>query len=290
MAAMRRVVVTGMGIVCPLGLGVENVWKRLIDERIRHQRDPVVRRQANCRAKIAGQVPAWHQGGGEARHLRVDPGQGPARRWTASSSSPWSAATEAVEDSGWKPETEEDRCATGVMIGSGIGGLETIYEASILVHEGKARRLSPFFIPSALINLASGQVSIKYGFKGPNHSVVTACATGVHAIGDAARLIMLGDAEVMVAGGDGGRLSIRSASPASAPRARSPPRSTTRRRRPRARGTRTATGSSWARAPASSCWRSTSTPASAARRSMPRSAATACPATPIHITAPAEGP
>jgi len=111
------------------------------------------------------------------------------------------AATEAVEDSGWKPDGEEDRCATGVMIGSGIGGLETIYDASLMVRDGKARRLSPFFIPSALINLASGHVSIKYGFKGPNHSVVTACATGVHAVGDAARLIALGDAEVMVAGG-----------------------------------------------------------------------------------------
>ena len=111
------------------------------------------------------------------------------------------AATEAVEHSGWMPENEDDRCATGVMIGSGIGGLQTIFEASIQVHEGRARRLSPFFIPSALINLASGHVSIKYGFKGPNHSAVTACATGVHAIGDAARLIMLGDADVMVAGG-----------------------------------------------------------------------------------------
>ncbi len=111
------------------------------------------------------------------------------------------AASEAVEDSGWLPEAEDDRCATGVMIGSGIGGLQTIFEASIQVHEGRARRLSPFFIPSALINLASGQVSIKYGFKGPNHSVVTACATGVHSIGDAARLIMWGDADVMVAGG-----------------------------------------------------------------------------------------
>ena len=111
------------------------------------------------------------------------------------------AGAEAVEDSGWVPETEEERCATGVMIGSGIGGLETIYEASLLVHQGKAKRLSPFFIPSALINLASGHLSIKYGFKGPNHSVVTACATGVHAIGDAARLIMWGDADVMVAGG-----------------------------------------------------------------------------------------
>ncbi|MDQ2763780.1 MAG: beta-ketoacyl-ACP synthase II, partial [Pseudomonadota bacterium] len=111
------------------------------------------------------------------------------------------AGSEAVEDSGWVPETEDDRCATGVMIGSGIGGLETIYQASILVHEGKGRRLSPFFIPSALSNLASGHLSIKYGFKGPNHSVVTACATGVHAIGDASRLIALGDADVMLAGG-----------------------------------------------------------------------------------------
>ncbi len=111
------------------------------------------------------------------------------------------AAIEAVEDSGWIPETEDDRCATGVMIGSGIGGLQSIYEASVQVHEGKVRRLSPFFIPSALINLVSGHVSIRYGFKGPNHSAVTACATGVHAIGDASRLIALGDADVMVAGG-----------------------------------------------------------------------------------------
>jgi 3-oxoacyl-[acyl-carrier-protein] synthase II len=111
------------------------------------------------------------------------------------------AATEAVEDSGWTPQEDSDREATGVMIGSGIGGLQTIFEASKLVMEGKIRRISPFFIPSALINLASGHLSIKYGFKGPNHSAVTACATGVHAIGDAARLIMLGDADVMVAGG-----------------------------------------------------------------------------------------
>jgi 3-oxoacyl-[acyl-carrier-protein] synthase II len=111
------------------------------------------------------------------------------------------AATEAVEDSGWVPQSDEDQWNTGVMIGSGIGGLETIYEAAKLLHEGKMKRLSPFFIPSALINLASGHVSIKYGFKGPNHAVVTACATGVHALGDAARLIAFGDADVMVAGG-----------------------------------------------------------------------------------------
>jgi 3-oxoacyl-[acyl-carrier-protein] synthase II len=111
------------------------------------------------------------------------------------------AADEAVTDSGWVPQDEDQRCRTGVMIGSGIGGLETIHEAASLILQGKAKRISPFFIPSALINLASGQVSIRYGFKGPNHSVVTACATGVHALGDAARLIALGDADVMVAGG-----------------------------------------------------------------------------------------
>jgi 3-oxoacyl-[acyl-carrier-protein] synthase II len=111
------------------------------------------------------------------------------------------AADEAVTDSGWVPQDEDQRCRTGVMIGSGIGGLETIHEAASLILQGKIKRISPFFIPSALINLASGQVSIRYGFKGPNHSVVTACATGVHALGDAARLIALGDVDVMVAGG-----------------------------------------------------------------------------------------
>ena len=111
------------------------------------------------------------------------------------------AAVQAVEDSGWKPTDDESRERTGVLIGSGIGGLQTIYENSLTLIEKGPRRISPFFIPSALINLASGQVSIRYGFKGPNHSVVTACSTGAHAIGDATRLIQLGDADVMVAGG-----------------------------------------------------------------------------------------
>ena len=196
---MRRVVVTGMGIACPLGLGVEHVWRRLINGE-----SGIGAIQAfdtkDLPCKVAGQVPA-----GVKTEGRLDIGEWipvkDQKKMDRFIHLGMVAASEAVEDSGWMPDAEEDRCATGVMIGSGIGGLQTIFEASIQVHEGRARRLSPFFIPSALINLASGHVSIKYGFKGPNHSVVTACATGVHAIGDASRLIMWGDADVMVAGG-----------------------------------------------------------------------------------------
>jgi 3-oxoacyl-[acyl-carrier-protein] synthase II len=196
---MRRVVVTGMGIACPLGLGAEHVWERLINGV-----SGIGAIQAfdtkDLPCKVAGQVPAGVKAEG-----RLDIGEWipvkDQKKMDRFIHLGMVAASEAVEDSGWMPDAEEDRCATGVMIGSGIGGLQTIFEASIQVHEGRARRLSPFFIPSALINLASGHVSIKYGFKGPNHSVVTACATGVHAIGDAARLIMWGDADVMVAGG-----------------------------------------------------------------------------------------
>ena len=196
---MRRVVVTGMGIACPLGLGVENVWRRLINSESGIGAITVFdAKDSPC--KVAGQVPV---GTRETGNLDINEwipvkDQKKMDRFIHLA---MVAGTEAVEDSGWVPETEDDKCATGVMIGSGIGGLETIYHASILVHEGKARRLSPFFIPSALSNLASGHLSIKYGFKGPNHSVVTACATGVHAIGDAARLIGWGDADVMLAGG-----------------------------------------------------------------------------------------
>ncbi|HBK08913.1 MAG TPA: beta-ketoacyl-[acyl-carrier-protein] synthase II [Acetobacteraceae bacterium] len=196
---MRRVVVTGMGIACPLGLGVEHVWRRLINSESGIGAITVFdAKDSPC--KVAGQVPV---GTRETGNLDINEwipvkDQKKMDRFIHLA---MVAGTEAVEDSGWVPETEDDKCATGVMIGSGIGGLETVYQASILVHEGKARRLSPFFIPSALSNLASGHLSIKYGFKGPNHSVVTACATGVHAIGDASRLIGWGDADVMLAGG-----------------------------------------------------------------------------------------
>jgi 3-oxoacyl-[acyl-carrier-protein] synthase II len=196
---MRRVVVTGMGIACPLGLGVEHVWQRLINsESGIGAIQSFDSKDLPC--KVAGQVPPGVRadGGLDISEWIPIKDQKKMDRFIHLG---MVAASEAVEDSGWLPEGEDDRCATGVMIGSGIGGLQTIFAASIPVHEGRARRLSPFFIPSALINLASGHVSIKYGFKGPNHSAVTACATGVHAIGDAARLIMWGDADVMVAGG-----------------------------------------------------------------------------------------
>ena len=195
----RRVVVTGMGIACPLGVGVDHVWTRLIagETGIGAIQSFDV---ADLPAKIAGQVPAGTRAEGGLTLGEWIPVKD-QKKMDRFIHLALVAAIEAVEDSGWMPQDEPDREATGVMIGSGIGGLQSIYEASVQVHEGKARRLSPFFIPSALINLASGHLSIRYGFKGPNHSAVTACATGVHAIGDAARLIMLGDADVMVAGG-----------------------------------------------------------------------------------------
>jgi 3-oxoacyl-[acyl-carrier-protein] synthase II len=195
----RRVVVTGMGIVSPLGVGVPHVWSRLIEGQ-----SGITAIQSfdvtDLSAKIAGQVPAGTRAEGGLSLEEWIPVKD-QRKMDRFIHLALVAAIEAVEDAGWLPQDEESREATGVMIGSGIGGLQTIYEASVQVHEGKVKRLSPFFIPSALINLASGHLSIKYGFKGPNHSAVTACATGVHAIGDAARLIMFGDADVMVAGG-----------------------------------------------------------------------------------------
>jgi len=196
---MRRVVVTGLGIVSPLGCGVPFVWERLIQGKsgLRGIQSFDV---SDLPCKVAGQVPHGSTAEGfynpddwmlPKDQRKVDPFIIYAMV----------AAGQAIEDSGWKPEDEESRERTGVMIGSGIGGLQGIYEGSITLHERGPRRLSPFFIPSALINLASGQVSIKYQFKGPNHAVVTACSTGAHAIGDASRLIMMDDADVMVAGG-----------------------------------------------------------------------------------------
>jgi 3-oxoacyl-[acyl-carrier-protein] synthase II len=196
---MRRVVVTGMGIASPLGVGVEHVWKKLIngESGIRAIQSFDT---ADLTAKIGGQVPSGTRAEGGLDLAEWIPVKD-IKKMDRFIHLGLVAATEAMEDSGWVPETEEQKNVSGTMIGSGIGGLQTIYENSILIHEGKAKRISPFFIPSALINLISGQVSIKYGLKGPNHSAVTACATGVHAIGDASRLIGWGDADVMIAGG-----------------------------------------------------------------------------------------
>ena len=195
----RRVVVTGMGIACPLGVGVEHVWKRMLAG---HSGIGAIKSfdASGLPARIAGEIPLGVKadGGLDINDWIPIKDQKKMDRFIQFA---MVAADEAVIDSGWMPQDEDQRYRTGVMIGSGIGGLETIHQAANLILQGKAKRISPFFIPSALINLASGQVSIRYGFKGPNHSVVTACATGVHALGDAARLISLGDADVMVAGG-----------------------------------------------------------------------------------------
>jgi 3-oxoacyl-[acyl-carrier-protein] synthase II len=195
---MRRVVVTGMGLVTPLGQGLAHCWGRLLESHS-GVRPIDTFDVSDLPAKIAALVPIG-QGQGEFDSDKFVSSK-EARRMDKFIVFALGAAIQAVEDSGWTPETEEERDRTGVMIGSGIGGLHTIEEGAILVHEKGPRKLSPFFIPSSLINLASGHISIRYGFTGPNHSVVTACSTGAHAIGDASRLIMLGDADVMVAGG-----------------------------------------------------------------------------------------
>jgi len=196
---MRRVVVTGLGLVTPLGVGTEAVWKQLLDGKsgIRSIQNFDV---SDLPAKIAGQVPRGETSSGA---FNADDWVAPKeqRKMDEFIIYAMGAAAQAVTDSGWTPTNPEDRERTGVMIGSGIGGLPGITEGALTLHEKGPRRLSPFFIPSNLINLASGHVSIRYGFSGPNHAVVTACSTGAHAIGDAARLIMWDDADVMVAGG-----------------------------------------------------------------------------------------
>lgn len=195
---MRRVVVTGLGLVTPLGNGVQTTWERLIKGESGVRRIDTFDTEAYP-SKIAGLVPL----GTEKGQFNSTDYMAPSERRRIDTFILYgiAAAEEALTDSGWVPETEEQREMTGVMIGSGVGGLPRIYEASVLLKEGGPRKISPFFIPSCLINLVSGQVSIRYGFKGPNHAVVTACSTGAHAIGDAARLIQWGDADVMVAGG-----------------------------------------------------------------------------------------
>ena len=195
---MRRVVVTGIGLVTPLASGVEETWSRLIAGE--SGAGPIEKFDASDLAcRIACEVPLGEGAGLFNADDHVPPrDQRKVDRFIVFG---MAAARQAVEDAGWTPTDEESLERTGVLLGSGIGGLESIENSAITLHERGPRRVSPFFIPSALVNLLSGHVSIRFGFRGPNHAVVTACATGAHAIGDAARIIELGDADVMVAGG-----------------------------------------------------------------------------------------
>ncbi|MFT4707100.1 MAG: 3-oxoacyl-[acyl-carrier-protein] synthase II [Ascidiaceihabitans sp.] len=196
---MRRVVVTGLGLVTPLADGVEESWSRILDGK--SGAGPITGFDTTgLVTTYACEVPL---GDGTDGTFNADKYMQPKEQRKVDTFIQFglAAAQQAVEDSGWMPTEDEDLERTGVLIGSGIGGLNSIANTAILMEEKGPRRVSPFFVPGALINLISGQVSIKYGFKGPNHSVVTACSTGAHAIGDASRLIMFGDADVMVAGG-----------------------------------------------------------------------------------------
>jgi 3-oxoacyl-[acyl-carrier-protein] synthase II len=196
---MRRVVVTGLGMVSPLGCGVEPTWKRILNGESGARKIESFD-VSDLQTKIACTV---LRGDGSNGTFNPDKWMEPKdqRKVDDFIVFAMAAAGQALDDADWHPETEEDKCATGTMIGSGIGGLNGIAETAIILKERGPRRVSPFFIPGRLINLASGYVSIKHGLKGPNHAVVTACSTGAHAVGDAARLIALGDADVMVAGG-----------------------------------------------------------------------------------------
>jgi 3-oxoacyl-[acyl-carrier-protein] synthase II len=208
---VRRVVVTGIGLLTPLGAGREISWRRLIEgrsgiSRIEHMKVD------DLPSQVAGVIPRvdGRAGGGPDVEGVFDPGKtlSPKEQRRADDFILYAlaAADEAVADSGWQPQTDDERNRTGVLIGSGIGGLSSIADTALQLEKEGPRRISPFFIPGALINLASGQVSIRYGFRGPNHAVVTACASGAHAIGDSARLIQRGEADVMVAGGAEGAI------------------------------------------------------------------------------------
>ena len=193
---MRRVVVTGIGMCSPLGFGADHCWKKLIESESGIDKLSGFEIE-DLACKVGGQISLE---GRSDLFLENVVDQKDRRKIEMFIQYAISAAKEAIEDSGWSPSNEADSCRTGVMIGSGIGGLDGIRKSSESLLRGP-RKISPFFIPSCLINLASGHVSIRYGFKGPNHSVVTACASGAHAIGDSSRLIMFGDADVMIAGG-----------------------------------------------------------------------------------------
>ncbi|MEX6505547.1 beta-ketoacyl-ACP synthase II [Jiella sp. M17.18] len=196
---MRRVVITGVGMVTPLGAGAGVTWKRLLNGESGAGRVETFE-VSDLACQIACQIP---RGDGQDGTFNPDQWMEPKEQRKVDDFIVYAvaAASEALDDADWHPETYEDQITTGVLIGSGIGGLQGIEKTSLILAEKGPRRVSPFFIPGSLINLASGHVSIRNGLKGPNHSVVTACSTGAHAIGDASRLIALGDADVMVAGG-----------------------------------------------------------------------------------------
>ena len=196
---MRRVVVTGLGMVTPLGCGVEPTWKRILNSESGARKIDTFD-VSDLTSRIACVIP---RGDGTDGTFNPDQWMEPKDQRKVDDFIIFAmcAARQALDDANWHPSTEEERCATGTMIGSGIGGLSGIADTALLLKERGPRKVSPFFIPGRLINLASGYVSIEHGLKGPNHSVVTACSTGAHAIGDASRLIALGDADVMVAGG-----------------------------------------------------------------------------------------
>lgn len=194
---MRRVVITGLGLVCPLGGGVQSSWERLLSGQSGAQRIETFD-VSDLACKIAMPVPRGGTGNFEPDRWMEPKEQRKVDDYILYAVA---AASQALADAGWKPSTYEEQIRTGVLFGSGIGGLGGIAETAVTLHEKGPRRVSPFFIPGRLINLAGGYVSIQHGLKGPNHAVVTACSSGTHAIGDAARLVALGDAEVMVAGG-----------------------------------------------------------------------------------------
>ena len=196
---MRRVVVTGLGMVTPLACGVETTWRRLIQGQSGARRIESFD-VSDLPCKIAGQIP---RGDGSDGTFNPDQWMEPKEQRKVDDFILYAmcAARQALDDAGWKPAAYDDQIATGVLIGAGIGGVEGIAETSITLKERGPRRVSPFFVPGRIVNMAAGYVSIEHGLKGPNHAVATACSTGAHAIGDAGRMIALGDAEVMVAGG-----------------------------------------------------------------------------------------
>ena len=202
MEDLRRIVVTGMGLVTPLGCGLDGPWSSLIKGQSGISKISGID-VSDLPSQIAGQVPRNNTGPFSEDSFDPDDyiSSKDQKRMDVFIQYGLTAAILAISDSGWEPKDEESLLKTGVMVGSGIGGLPEIEKSAQIVNGGKVRRLSPFFIPASLINLVSGQIAIRYGFKGPNSAVVTACASGAHAIGDAARLIALGDAEVMIAGG-----------------------------------------------------------------------------------------